>query len=205
MPIDLEQQRRNEMARISTTSLGVLRTYIGGVLTAFVTIAISAYLLAWPAVRDDLVPTPERAARVSAPFAIALVAVLVLRALVLVAARGTYQRTLAWFHALPFEVTASDHLLADSPSRKAVEARIVMQPGADLERVTSLIVGLRNRRITARVSDGTVVVRLAVCGQLEERRTAPETNRRGLRLFQSLVERLLLDVHAQTPITSIAF
>ena len=197
--------RRVEMAMISTTSLGVLRTYIGGVLIAFPTLALSAYLLMWPAFRGDIMSMPERVLHVIAPFATALAAVLATRALVLVAARGTYQRTLASFQALPFEVTAIEKLLAESPSRKAVEARIAMQPGTDLERVTSLIAGLNNPRITARVADGTVVVRLAVAGQLDERRTAPETNRRALGLFQSLVRGLLLDVHARTPITSIAF
>lgn len=198
-----EQDRRAEMAALSTTSLGYFRTYGGGMLIAFAALGLGAYFVMWPGSQSKTISDAQRVLRYIAPFVMAPLAVLVIRGVVGVIARVHYRRTLGWLRALPFDVRSIDKLLAESPCRKAFEARIVMPPGTDLDRISSIIMGLRNRRITSAVSDGTVRVRFAVAGQLDEIRTAPQSNHRGLRLFRHLVDDLLLEIHAKTPIISI--
>jgi hypothetical protein len=199
-----EQKRqaaeRATMGAMSTTPLGGLRTYTGGLGIVAITAGPAFYFLTMGA-DESRMSGAEYWARIWAPFVFAVVAVLVVRVVALWVGRATYPGALAWFEALPFKVIGTDKMLCDGPN-KAFENRLLVPAGANLERIASAVTGLRKKRISARVHNDAVIITIDVASKHDTYPVAPGTNYRGLRLIRLVVDDVLRAVHAEHPITS---
>ncbi len=193
------------LARRSTTRLGWLTTYTGGLTIVLGSLFGWGAILIAPAFRGTGRGTAgEDWLRIVAPFVLAVVDLVVLRFAVDRWGRVTYPRVLGWARGLPFPIENLEAMLGASPPTVGV-VTLRFEGAAELERVAAAVTGLDRRWVTAQVHGDTVVVSHGCLGVRDGAGPqAADTNYSYLAFVRWLVDRLLLTLHASTPIASVA-
>jgi len=206
--VEERDERRDELdakqlrfAQISTTRLGVLCTYLGGLIVFAVVAVPTAYWLIAPIFRTR-VSSGESNLRILAPLGLGVAAIVIVQVIARVRSRTTYARALAWLETVPFDVDGFMQMIGDLPGR-AVRIRVTMRDRVDLEQIATLAEGIA-RRAHANVVDGVVEIVWDVSGISDEGGpTRPQTNRRALVAFQRTVDELLREWHEREPVSKV--